>query len=292
MFRCIKNTIPHIAGIVAGMATFKVLNDNGVNEPTLIIGTGVAAGITDTVVTIGINSIGQEKPVPNQEMPKMDVPIMDDLNDEEEDETKEENNKVSIADAIEYFEEELQEASGSEETYNKLLDIINNDEPESPAISIIILAFQDMYDFEAFGNTDEIINRAKQLFFNLGLISDPDAQDEEEVHEDEDVQKGDEKHVKDSAQAQDSQSSSDTDESEKFAGDFVEAAEEGDEKLKELMDSLDHPKDTIPGSVLEFAQEQAGDPPVSEEKAQRNQRRANNKAKGGSKQSRLDRRFK
>lgn len=79
--------------------------------------------------------------------------------------------------------------------------------------------------------------------------------------------------------------------SEEFAEAFVEAAEKGDEEVRELMDALQG-KHAIEGSVLNFAQTHAEEPPSSEAKAQRCRRRDTKKKKDtGDGQTRTEQRF-
>lgn len=57
MFRTLKNMIPHMAAIVAGSVTFKVLNDANVDDKVLIGGTALAAGVTDIAAAASLNLI-------------------------------------------------------------------------------------------------------------------------------------------------------------------------------------------------------------------------------------------
>ena len=297
MFSKMKSAISHIAAIAVGATTFKVLKDNGADEVVLIAGTGLAAGVTDTAVYAGLNLLDTKKETPTPQ------PIIDtSSNDEDDDlevppENEDEQGGITMADAFEYFETDLEQAAGSEEIFNKLKLMVSDEGFDENAAPIIMLALQDMYDYEAFNNVEGIINRAKQLYINLGLIIEEESSDEELILDGEPVNEepvaDEESHEQDTPAIEpEPELKQQAESSEKFAENFVNAAEGGGDDIQKLLDEMDGGKisgGTIDGSVLDFAR---GDmPPVSEEKAQRNQRRQNS-SKDKDKQTRTERKFK
>lgn len=321
MFCTLKNIVPHIAAIAVGATTFKVLNDNDAPEEVLIAGTGLAAGLTDTAVTIGMNMLNtknKKKEIPenpNEGKTYTDIP-----------DGQAEENTMTLADALEYFEEELQEAAGLDSNYEQLLAMVNCENPEVHVLNMVQIALQDMFDYDAFQNYEGATNRARVLYIDLGIVDptkdsededdedpdgEPDSSDEDipqgesaedaEPHEEpaEDNEPEEEPDGDNMTQDQpEAPPAEESDNSERFAQDFVQAAEQGDDQVQQLLHEMDgddygsHASSGIEGSVLDFARGEAEEaPPASEEKQQRNQRRFNSK-KDKDKQTRNDRRFK
>ena len=319
MFCTLKNIVPHIAAIAVGATTFKVLNDNDAPEEVLIAGTGLAAGLTDTAVTIGMNMLNtknKKKEIPenpNEDKTYTDIP-----------DGQAEENTMTLADALEYFEEELQEAAGLDSNYEQLLAMVNCENPEVHVLNMVQMALQDMFDYDAFQNYEGATNRARVLYIDLGIIDptedseddedpdgEPDSSDEDipqgepaedaEPHEEPAEDNEPEKEPDGDNTPQDQPEAppaEESDNSEQFAQDFVQAAEQGDDQVQQLLHEMDgddygsQASGGIEGSVLDFARGEAEEtPPASEEKQQRNQRRFNSK-KDKDKQTRNDRRFK
>lgn len=321
MFRTLKNIVPHIAAIAVGATTFKVLNDNDAPEEILITGTGLAAGLTDTAVTIGMNMLDtknkkEEIPEnPDEDKTYTDIP-----------DGQAEENTMTLADALEYFEEELQEAAGLDSNYEQLLAMVNCENPEVHVLNMVQMALQDMFDYDAFQNYEGATNRARVLYIDLGIVDptedsedendgepdgEPDASDgdtlQDEPSEDGEPQEEPvednepEEEPSDDGEHQDQPEvphAEESENSEQFAQDFVQAAEQGDDQVQQLLHEMDgddygsQASGGIEGSVLDFVRGEAEEaPPASEEKQQRSQRRSNSK-KDKDKQTRNDRRFK
>lgn len=322
MFRTMKNIIPHVTAIAVGAITFKTLNDNDAPEEILIAGTGLAAGLTDTAITIGMNML-DNKSKKGEGSENSGNETYTDIPDGKAEENE---NTMTLADALEYFEEELQEAAGLDSNYEQLLAMVNCENPEVHVLNIVQMALQDMFDCDAFQNYEGAINRARILYIDLGIVDptedpedendvepdgEPDASDED-APQDEPVEDGEpHEELAEDDKPKEEPSSDDKpqdhpeplpeeegDGSEQFSQDFVQAAEQGDDQVQQLLHEMDgesygsQASGGINGSVLDFARGEAEEaPPASEEKQQRNQRRFNSR-KDKDKQSRNDRRFK
>ena len=318
MFRTMKNIIPHVTAIAVGAITFKTLNDNDAPEEILIAGTGLAAGLTDTAITIGMNML-DNKSKKGEGSENSGNETYTDIPDGKAEENE---NTMTLADALEYFEEELQEAAGLDSNYEQLLAMVNCENPEVHVLNIVQMALQDMFDCDAFQNYEGATNRARILYIDLGIVDptedpededdvEPDASDED-APQNEPVEDGEphEEPAEDDKPKEEPSSDDkpqdhpeplpeeEGDGSEQFSQDFVQAAEQGDDQVQQLLHEMDgesygsQASGGINGSVLDFARGEAEEaPPASEEKQQRNQRRFNSR-KDKDKQSRNDRRFK
>lgn len=318
MFRTMKDIIPHVAAIAVGAITFKTLNDNDAPEEILIAGTGLAAGLTDTAVTIGMNML-DNKSKKGEGSENSGNETYTDIPDGEAEENE---NTMTLADALEYFEEELQEAAGLDSNYEQLLAMVNCENPEGHVLNMVQMALQDMFDYDAFQNYEGATNRARVLYIDLGIV-DPTEDSEDEDEGEPDASEGDDPQDEPAEDGEPHEEPAEDDKpkeepsadgepqdhpeplpgeeggsSEQFAQDFVQAAEQGDDQVQQLLHEMDgesygsQASGGINGSVLDFARGEAEEaPPASEEKQQRNQRRFNSR-KDKDKQSRNDRRFK
>lgn len=252
-----KNTISHLAAIAAGAVTFKVLKDNGADDVVMIAGTGLVAGVTDTAVYTGLSLLETQG---ETSVAQLIINTTEDDNESDMNPEIEEEHVLTIAEAFEYFEDELEQAAMSEEIFEKLKSMISEESFDENAVPLIQLALQDMYDYEAFNNNDAILNRAHQLYINLGLIIEEEPLDKEETTGEEIHQEdhSDEEVHHDEVPVEESEHHEDT--SKQFAEEFVKAAEGGDDQVQQILQEMDGetfggqiPEGTIEGSVLDFA---------------------------------------